>query len=131
MPVLPLVESSSVLPRENFPLRRPSVTMLEAARSLTEPPGLYHSALPRISTPGKWRVRLSRRKSGVLPIRCSAVWPSGGMVPSGRRSGAAACFSASLVEVFAIRSDDCNPQQLHQPDYRDYRNVLQRLKRGI
>src|SRR4029077_12102309 len=129
--VLPLLESSRVLPRGNFPLRRPSATMLEAARSLTEPPGLYHSALPRISTPGKWRVRRSSRRSGVLPIRCSVLWPSGGIVPSGLRAGDAACFSASLLEVFAIQSGTVTPEQLHEPDDRDHRNVLQRLKRGI
>lgn len=45
----------------------------------------------------------------MLPIRCSVVWPSGGMVASGLRAGGAACFSASLLEVFAIQSGIVEP----------------------
>ena len=41
---------------ENWPLRRPSATMLAAARSFTEPPGLCHSALPKSVTPGRCAV---------------------------------------------------------------------------
>ena len=58
MPVLPLVASSRILPGLNFPLRRPSATMLAAARSFTEPPGLCHSALPKSVTLGKMRGKL-------------------------------------------------------------------------
>jgi hypothetical protein len=39
-----------------------------AARSLTLPPGLRHSALPRIWMPGRCAESLSRRSSGVLPM---------------------------------------------------------------
>jgi hypothetical protein len=46
MPVLPLVESSRIFPGPSFPARQASLTMLAAARSFTDPPGLYHSALP-------------------------------------------------------------------------------------
>jgi len=45
----------------------------------------------------------------VLPIRCSVLWPSGGIVPSGLGAGDAACFSASLVEVFAMPSGIVTP----------------------
>src|ERR1700678_2893705 len=75
MPVLPLVASSSVLPAWNRPLRRPWVTIFPAARSLTEPPGLYHSALPKSATPGRSAVTASRRNHGVLPMLCSRLWP--------------------------------------------------------
>src|SRR5580700_1771466 len=75
MPVLPLVESSRILPDVNLPLARACATMLAAARSLTEPPGLSHSALPRISTPGRsWAMR-ARRSRGVLPIRSTVCVP--------------------------------------------------------
>ena len=47
---------SSTLPGANWPLRRPSATMLAAARSFTEPPGLYHSALPKSVTLGRCEV---------------------------------------------------------------------------
>jgi hypothetical protein len=39
----------------SLPERSPSSTMLSAARSLTEPPGLKYSALAKISTPGNSR----------------------------------------------------------------------------
>src|SRR5215469_7147866 len=76
MPVLPLVESSRVLPEANFPLRRPSEMMLNAARSLTEPPGLYHSALASTCTLGNSRAMRSSRSKGVLPMRAMVRWPS-------------------------------------------------------
>src|ERR1700724_2719214 len=46
-----------------------SATMDAAARSLTLPPGLAHSALPRIWMWGRWAVMLSRRRRGVFPMR--------------------------------------------------------------
>src|SRR5580658_6028054 len=75
MPVLPLVESSRILPDVNLPLARACATMLAAARSLTEPPGLSHSALPRISTPGKSAPMRTNRSSGVLPMRSTVCVP--------------------------------------------------------
>src|SRR5580704_18278871 len=52
----------------SLPERSPSNTMLSAARSLTDPPGLKYSALPRISMPGNSRETFSRRINGVLPM---------------------------------------------------------------
>src|SRR5262245_49673821 len=54
--------------------------MREAARSFTEPPGSYHSALPRISTSGRSLDTRSRRSRGVLPTRSMAFRPSFGTV---------------------------------------------------
>jgi len=42
--------------------------MFNAARSLTLPPGLYHSALANNSTPGKSAPIRLKRTIGVLPI---------------------------------------------------------------
>src|SRR5215813_13939346 len=75
MPVFPLVASSSTLPGPSAPDRSAVSMMLKAARSLTEPPGLAHSALPRISICGRCWVRLSNRSSGVLPTRARGVVP--------------------------------------------------------
>src|SRR5688572_12262889 len=47
--------------------------MLAAGRSLTEPPGLNHSALPYSSTPLRPASNFRRRISGVLPIKSSTV----------------------------------------------------------
>src|ERR1035438_1569188 len=69
MPVLPLVESSRILPGASWPARRASRMMLAAARSLTDPPGLYHSAFPSNSTPGRLEVKAFSGSSGVLPMR--------------------------------------------------------------
>ena len=41
--------------RRKFSAALASAMMLEAARSLTDPPGLIHSALPSSSTPGRSR----------------------------------------------------------------------------
>src|SRR5580700_2330656 len=68
MPVLPLVESRIMRLGLSLPERSPSSTMLSAARSLTDPPGLKYSALPRISMPGNSRETFSRRIRGVLPM---------------------------------------------------------------
>src|SRR5215831_9940134 len=76
IPVLPLVASSRIFPGRSKPRRWASATMLAAARSFTDPPGLYHSALPKSVTPGKSRVTASRRKRGVFPIRSIRLWPS-------------------------------------------------------
>src|SRR5438445_13744516 len=65
IPVLPLVESSSVLPRR---VETASCTMRSAARSFTLPPGLNHSSLAWISTPGGSKER--SRTMGVFPTAC-------------------------------------------------------------
>src|ERR1019366_375778 len=71
MPVLPLVESRIVRLWFSLPERSPSSTMLRAARSLTLPPGLKYSALPKISMPGNSRWIFSRRNRGVFPMVAS------------------------------------------------------------
>src|SRR5260370_2401036 len=78
MPVLPLVESSRICPGVSLPARRASATIRAAARSLTDPPGLYHSALPQSSRLGlRWRSRgsASSGNRGVLPIPASRASP--------------------------------------------------------
>ena len=51
MPVLPAVPSTITPPGRRRPRSSASLTINSAARSLTEPPGLRNSALPRISHP--------------------------------------------------------------------------------
>ena len=41
-----IVICTALVPGRKAPERRPSFTMLAAGRSLTDPPGLNHSALP-------------------------------------------------------------------------------------
>src|SRR5580658_4780642 len=118
MPVLPLVASSRIWPGPSCPRRRASATMLAAARSLTDPPGLYHSALPKRAMPGRSRVSASRRRSGVFPIRSMRLWPR--VSPSaGATSPSSEYFlgdesAAALVE----------PYVMFELDPRDQRNVL-------
>src|SRR5690242_4975449 len=68
MPVLPEVASSSVRP-DSRPRRSASATIPHAARSLTEPPGLNHSALPRTSTPSGTPSSPRTGTRGVRPMR--------------------------------------------------------------
>src|SRR4029079_12709421 len=70
MPVLPLVASRIVLPRVSAPVFSPSRTIQSAGQSLTEPPGLNHSALPRSRTDARGD-RRERSRSGVLPTRAT------------------------------------------------------------
>ena len=65
-PVFPLVLSRMVRPGARPPDRSPSSIMRNAGRSLTEPPGLRNSALPRIVHPVSSEARRSLI-SGVLP----------------------------------------------------------------
>src|ERR1700688_2543277 len=125
MPVLPLVASSRVWPERNRPLRRASATMLAAARSLTDPPGLYHSALPSSATPGRSAVTASRRNSGVLPIRSIRLWPSVSPSPRAASRG----LSGTAVGDFAATLVDPNP--MVEPRHRDQRNVLCPLKQDM
>src|SRR5215475_3378636 len=76
MPVLPLVASTTVLPRESLPDARPARIMLRAGRSFTEPPGLNHSAFARNWMFGNSLPTRSRRRSGVFPIRSSTDCPT-------------------------------------------------------
>ena len=66
MPVLPAVPSTTVPPGVKAPLFSCSRTIHRAARSLTEPPGLRNSALPKISQPVA-SLSMGMRISGVLP----------------------------------------------------------------
>src|ERR1700674_2986445 len=85
MPVLPLVESSRIFPGASLPVARASATMRAAARSLTDPPGLYHSALPKRWTLGscalagcaseRSRMSASSGSRGVLPMPASRASP--------------------------------------------------------
>ncbi len=67
MPVFPLVASRMVFSGVSAPLFSPSRIIHRAGRSLTEPPGLYHSALPRMRTPGISAEMFGNSRSGVLP----------------------------------------------------------------
>ncbi len=71
IPVFPLVASKIVLPGSKSPLAIPALIILSAARSLTEPPGLHHSAFAKISTFARCAATRSIRSNGVLPIRSS------------------------------------------------------------
>ena len=97
MPVLPLVASSRILPGPSWPRRRASATMLAAARSLTDPPGLYHSALPRSATPGRSAVSASRRSSGVLPMRSIRLWPSVSPSPDAASRGSSGSTGVDML----------------------------------
>src|SRR6185312_268778 len=67
MPVLPAVPSTMTPPGFNRPRSSASLMMNSAARSLTEPPGLRNSALPRMVQPVSSEARRNLI-SGVLPI---------------------------------------------------------------
>src|SRR5579864_926689 len=99
--------------------------MLAAARSLTEPPGLYHSALPKSATPGRSRVNASRRNSGVFPIRSIRLCPRVSPIPEATSLGVERCSAdaaaADLVELNVM----CELR------VRDQRNVLCGAKHGM
>src|SRR5438477_2748001 len=80
MPVLPLVESIKVRPLRSGSA---SWTICNPARSLTDPPGLHHSSLAWISTPGGSRI--FRRTSGVLPTACVSESRITSREPAGAR----------------------------------------------
>src|SRR3712207_2683286 len=62
------------------PLFSPSRIIHSAGRSLTEPPGLYHSALPKILTPGTSAETLGSSKSGVLPTSSVTFVPTRSLI---------------------------------------------------
>src|SRR5437867_191342 len=123
MPVFPEVESMIVFPGRRAPRASPSSIILTAGRSLTEPPGLKPSSLPRSRTPGAtpsrtWRISTS----GVLPTSCRAEGavsgPSAGDVGRARTARA-----GSIVQA---------PGALPPPgDRRDDRQLVARLERRV
>ena len=99
--MLPEVESSSRRSGVSSPLARACCRMAAAGRSLTEPPGLNHSAFANTRTARGLRCDVTRlrRRRGVLPI--SASRPSGWTVNgagSGRTAApAGSCNSKCMV----------------------------------
>src|SRR5437762_3090546 len=92
--------------------------MPAAARSLTEPPGLKYSALPKISIPRNSFGIFSRRSRGVLPMVASrgsasvrARWGTG-------RTSAIATFSDSFRGLNDAKSRNSLSQQrlYHRPN---------------
>src|SRR5690349_18922048 len=73
IPVLPAVPSTMTPPGSSTPRSSASLMMKSAARSLTEPPGLRNSALPRMVHPVCSEARRSR---------ISGVWPTVSVNPS-------------------------------------------------
>src|SRR5215210_1334235 len=76
MPVFPLVASRIVFSGVRAPLLSPSRIIHIAGLSLTEPPGLRHSALPSIRTPGVSVEMAGKSKSGVLPTSSVTFFPT-------------------------------------------------------
>src|SRR5436190_11726234 len=76
MPVLPLVASTRTLSGVRSPRRSPSRTMYSAARSLTLPPGLYHSALAYTLTGATDCVMRLKSSNGVFPISSRTERPA-------------------------------------------------------
>src|SRR5689334_5521145 len=120
MPVLPLVESSKIFPELSLPECSASRMMFAAARSLTEPPGLYHSALARNVTCGRCSLTRSRRSKGVFPTRSSARCP---------KCNAGSCVPREVA--FWLRPSLDEGDAMPSQKYRDYSNVPDSTKRGI
>ena len=68
-PGVPDVASRMILSRVRAPERSPSAIIRAAARSLTDPPGFFHSALAYSSTLRSPASNSDRRISGVFPIK--------------------------------------------------------------
>src|SRR5579872_3932609 len=111
MPVLPAVPSTITPPGFRSPRASASRTMYQAARSLTEPPGLRNSALPRIVQPVSSET-LRSLMSGVLPMvamkpsRTSMTCPPArqpSMERTKRRCNSAAAASQRHEETTAGR----------------------------
>src|SRR5262249_15133792 len=129
-----LVESSRLLPRVSLPLRRASAMMFSAARSLTEPPGLNHSAFPYSLTFGKARTTRSRCSSGVLPTSSNTRDPaaaagraSGRALPCGRELCTCELFEARV----GITHDQRNLAKALANEYLDYAQVQTDTKKFI
>ncbi len=100
MPVLPDVASKIVFPLVSRPRASPSSIIDKAGLSLTEPPGLNHSALPKIEIWGEIPSRRGIRTmgiSGVFPIR-SRMLP----VPWSVIVGVWCCFRSDLVSTVTV-----------------------------
>src|SRR5688572_31390342 len=69
MPVLPEVASSRILSLVSAPARSPSRIIRAAGRSLTDPPGFFHSAFAYSSTLRSPASKPDNRMRGVFPIR--------------------------------------------------------------
>src|SRR5580698_2857908 len=107
MPVLPLVESRRIFPGASWPELRASATMRAAARSLTEPPGLCHSALPKRwmvgeSTLGESRSSASSGNKGVLPMLARTTSPRGRESDSG--GDGAAPVDADVMDAILLNA---------------------------
>src|SRR5215469_3037916 len=76
--------------------------MLSAGRSLTEPPGLSHSALALNSTLGNSRPTRSSRNRGVLPIRSSKDSPTRPISALLFTEASAVCL---VVAMFALNQE--------------------------
>src|SRR5258706_11829870 len=69
MPVLPDVASRMIVSRVSAPDFSPSWIIRSAGRSLTDPPGFFHSAFAYSSTLRRPASNVESRIKGVLPIR--------------------------------------------------------------
>src|ERR1035438_2367774 len=104
----------------SFPERSPSRTMLRAARSLTEPPGLKYSALAQISIPGNSLGMRSRRTSGVFPMVASrgSAWVRA-------RCGMGGTYAINTyLDSFGPGPDANIASPCNQRDYRDLNSRL-------
>src|ERR671918_807234 len=81
MPVLPDVASRIRRSLVSLCVRKPSQTIRRAARSFTEPPGFFHSALAKSVTPGTSRSIRESWIRGVFPTRSrsEAICPTEGV----------------------------------------------------
>src|ERR1022692_967680 len=114
MPVLPLVESRMMRWWFSFPERSPSRTMLSAARSFTDPPGLKYSALAQISIPGNSLGMRSRRTSGVFPMVASR-----GSASVRARCGMGSTYAMiTYLDSFSPNQDANIASSCNQRDYR-------------
>src|SRR5215212_11467401 len=116
MPVLPLVASRIVFSGVSAPVFSPSRIIQSAGLSLTDPPGLYHSALPRMLTAGTSAETLGNSRSGVLPTSSVTLFPArrlirvimSGLIIQGEGS-ASRREGGCLTNVTAERLERCLP----------------------
>src|SRR5438046_2348729 len=105
MPVLPDVESMITRSFVSAPRRSPSSIIESAGRSLTDPPGLNHSAFARTPRPGNSRSNMRTRNSGVWPMWLTI--PAGTVrINTGYEPGAAGRRFRALREEVNRRDPD-------------------------
>lgn len=104
MPVFPLVASRMVFSGVSNPRSSPSRIIHNAGRSFTEPPGLYHSAFPKMLTPGVSAEMEGNSKSGVFPTRSTL------RVPTEARSLIRVIMSGLLYRVIPRRPQEAGKQ---------------------